>query len=259
MSEPGPDVGPGTLTKANAIVLALEIHGELNPRQIAELVHEPLSSTYRLVQSLVAIEWIEAGRRRGAFRLGMYFLRVGGRFEDSVDVRRLAFEPLRDLRTETGMTTFLCERRDTRAVCVERFDGMQVRSMPLQIGDALPLFVGAASLAILSFLPNGERQALLNLLAAQTPSAHSGVAELAAVVESTRQRGYASTDNEVTTGIADLAAPVFNHRGELVASVSISGLRAAVLSHQPELARHVLSTASIVSRRLGRKDGEGDA
>lgn len=242
------------LTKANAVVGALEREQELTAQQIAELVDEPVSSTYRLLQSLAAIDWVETGTRRGLFRLGVSFMRVGGRFEDQIEVRREAFEPMRRLRLDSGWTTVLCVRRGLRAVCVERFDGPQIRSMALQVGDSLPLFVGAASLAILAFLPAGERKGLLAQFA--TKRALDGLAppapeDLELVLADTAERGYARSDSEVTVGMAGLAAPVFNHRGELVASLSMSGLRSPLLSQEEQHIAGVLEAAEVVSRRLG--------
>ena len=48
----------------------------------------------------------------------------------------------------------------------------------------------------------------------------------------TRKNGYALSDADVTPGIAALGAPIFNHRHELEASLSISGLRDQILGYK---------------------------
>ncbi|NQX16877.1 IclR family transcriptional regulator [Rathayibacter sp. VKM Ac-2857] len=246
------------LSKADAIVRLLEQRGESTAAEIAEEVGEPVSSTYRLLTNLAAIGWIDAGSRRGVFRLGVHFMRVGGRLEDRISVRDATVPSLRSLLAATGATSFLCLRRGTRAVCVERFEGRDVRSLALRLGDSLPLHLGAAPVALLSFLPESEREAVIEQLAAErTQDAGGSTAvtptadELRRTVALTRDRGYSISDGDVTPGIASLGAPVFNHRGELEGALSISGLRSTVLSTSVPTVDLVLEAAATSSRALG--------
>jgi DNA-binding IclR family transcriptional regulator len=255
MSEPIDNAaGLEILGKANAIVAALKGRAELTAGQIAETVGEPVSSTYRLLQTLAAIGWVETGRRRGLFRLGIYFLRVGGRLEERLDVREASRLPLQELRQETGWTSFLFIRLRTRGVCIERFDGASVRSLAIQVGESLPLHHGAGPRAILAFLPAGEQQAVIEQFASdyhdpQWPAPDQ--AALRANITADHDRGYSISDEDVTPGIAAIGAPVFSHRGEVKGAVSVSGLRDPVLDPALRVADLVQRTARDVSRALG--------
>jgi DNA-binding IclR family transcriptional regulator len=246
------------LGKANAIVAALEAQAELTAAQIAEAVGEPVSSTYRLLQTLAAIDWVETGRRRGLFRLGIYFLRVGGRLEERLDVREASRALLRELRKETGWTSFLFIQRRTRGVCIERFDGGSVRSLAIQVGESLPLHHGAGPRAILAFLPVGEQRSIIEQFASdyhdpQWPAPDQDA--LRANITADHDRGYAISDEDVTPGIAAIGAPVFSHRGEVKGAVSVSGLRDPVLDPTLGVADLVQRTAREVSRSLGYSEG----
>jgi DNA-binding IclR family transcriptional regulator len=253
-----PSAGLDILAKADAVITALESEQELTAQQLAEAVNEPVSSTYRLLQSLAAIDWIEPGEKRGLYRLGVYFMRIGGRFEDRLDVRREAFEPLRTLRLGTGWTSVLCVRRGSRSVCVERFDGLYVRSVAMQVGDSFPLYVGAAALTLLANLPVGEQLSLLAQFARRAGSSDDPLApphgELQERLDRIRADGFAWSENEVTAGFLAIAAPVFNHRRELAASVSVSGLRSATTDDRNSLTEHVRATAAEISNRLGFRE-----
>ncbi len=239
MSEPiGDAAGLEILGKANAVVAALEARAELTAAQIAETVGEPVSSTYRLLQTLTAIGWVETGRRRGLFRLGIYFLRVGGRL------------------------SFLFIQRRSRGVCVERFDGASVRSLAIQVGESLPLHHGAGPRAILAFLPVGEQHSVIEQFASdyhdpQWPAPDQDA--LRANITADHDRGYAISDEDVTPGIAAIGAPVFSHRGEVQGAVSVSGLRDPVLDPALPVADLVQRTAREVSRALGYSEGDSDA
>lgn len=247
------DGGIEILSKAGAIVDALATAKVLTVSAIAEVVGEPTSSTYRLLQSLIQMGWVEPSPSRGNYRLGLACMQIGGVLEDSLDVRGLALPRLRDLRSTANVAALLCYRRGTRAVCIERIEGHDVRSVAMQVGDSLPLHVGGAPFALLSFLPVGERHAVVDELVASggSPYAVPDEATLHDAIERTRERGYARSDEDVTIGIAAFGSPVFNHRGELVAAVSISGLRERLIDRETELAPLVVETAASISADLG--------
>lgn len=257
------DGGIEILSKAGAIIDALAGTQALTVSALAEAVDEPTSSTYRLLQSLLAMGWVDAAPVRGTYRLGLACMQIGGVLEDSLDVRGVALPRMRELRSTAGVAALLCYRRGVRAVCVERLEGHDVRSVAMQVGDALPLHVGGAPRALLAYLAAGEQHAVVDeLLAggggvggAAAPYPVPSAAELDAELRATRARGYARSDQDVTIGIAAFGSPVFNHRGELVAAVSISGLRERLVEREAEMSALVVSTAAAISADLGFDGG----
>lgn len=247
------DAGLDLITKVNAVLSILERRGETSAAEIADLTGEPLSSVYRLLQSLVGIGWIDRGWRRGSYRLGLLILTVGSQLEEQLDIRECALPTLRRLNAATSLTTFLCVRRQARAVCVERVEGEAVRSLAMQLGGSLPLFVGGAPRALLAFLPHHEQEAVLRVDAPQPGDPpRPGPSAIAADIARVRGLGYALSDEDVTPGIASLGAPVFNHRGEVVAAISLGGLRAQVLGErQSRHADLIVAGAADASRALG--------
>lgn len=218
------------IAKVDAVISELERRGEVSATDLAAALGEPLSSTYRMLQSLTVIGWVDRSPQRGKYRLGLPLMTIGGQVEDSIDLRELARPPLASLRRETDATSFLCVRRGARAVCVERFEGPAVRSMAMQLGGSLPLYSGAAPRALLAHMPPSEQHDVLRggLTFPGDPPPPAAAA-IRADLEEVRRRGYAISDEDVTAGVAALGAPVFNHRHELVASISISGLRGQIL------------------------------
>ena len=240
--------------KVDAVITVLEQRGETSAADIAGLTGEPLSSVYRLLQSLTGIGWVDRGWRRGTYRLGLLLLEIGSRLEDQLDIREAAVPTLRQLLTDIGVTAFLCVRREARAVCVERLEGRSVRSLAMQLGSSLPLYAGAAPRALLAFLPAAEQQVVLATAELAGDPPRPNLAAVEADIDQVRRRGYAVSDGDVTPGIAALGAPVFNHRGELAAAISISGLRAQVLGDQePRNVELILTGAREVSRALGQE------
>ena len=242
------------IAKVNAVIGVLESRGEASAAEIAERTGEPLSSVYRLLQSLTGVGWVDRGWRRGSYRLGLLLLTIGGQLEDKLDIRECALPSLRHLLETTGTTSFLCVRRDTRAVCVERLEGQAVRSLAMQLGSSLPLFAGAAPRAILAFLPPAEQRSSLRASRLPGDPPRPDAAAIQTDIERVRRDGFAVSDGDVTPGIAALGAPVFNHRGELEAAISISGLRSQILGSSREANIELITSgAREVSRSLGQQ------
>ena len=243
------------IAKVDAVISELERHAELTAAELAEAIGEPLSSTYRMLQSLTVIGWVDRSPRRGRYRLGLPLMTVGGLVEDNIDLREVSRPGMLALLRQTDATTFLCVRRDARAVCVERMEGRAVRSLAMQLGSSLPLYSGAGPRAILAHMPPSEQHGVLTSgvpYPGDPPRPHLG--EVMAELEQVRRQGYAVSDGDVTTGIAALGAPIFNHRHELVASLSISGLRGQILGGLVERnCELLLSVAREISTQLGEE------
>lgn len=218
------------ISKAGAVLDVLESSGPTSAADLAVALGEPLSSIYRLMQSLSAIGWVDRVAKRGPYRLGLAWMTVGGLLEDHLDIREACLPSLRALAGITGATGFLCVRRGSRAVCLERVEGLSVQSLAMQLGSSLPLYSGAAPRALLAFLSHAEQE---DALADATrfrddpprPDEATVQADLAEILE----RGYAVSDGDVTPGVASMGAPVFNHRGEVDGAVSVSGLTLQIL------------------------------
>jgi DNA-binding IclR family transcriptional regulator len=245
--------GLDLVSKVGAVLDALEQAGELTSAELAAATGEPLSSIYRLVRNLTGIGWLDKGVSRGGYRLGLMFFTIGATVRDGIDIREAARPALRHLVAETGATSFLCVRRAGRAVCVERIEGTAVRSLALELGNSLPLWCGAAPRAILAYLPRAAQLTVLEDIGTQPgdPARPSPAAVLADAQRS-RAAGHTVSDEDVTPGIAALGAPVFDHRGELAAAISISGLRSQVVGELVEKnVALIIAAAASVSRALG--------
>lgn len=219
------------ISKAGAVIDSLERDKESSAAELAGALGEPLSSVYRLLQSLTATGWVERGSRRGTYRLGLSMMTIGGLVEDHLDIREASLPSLRDLVKATGVTSFLCVRRGSRAVCLERIEGYAVQSLAMQLGGSLPLYAGAAPRALLAFLPAAEQEAILsdNSQQLRDDPARPDDDDIVADIARVRESGYSVSDADVTPGIASLGVPVFNHRGEVQGALSVSGLRGQVL------------------------------
>jgi DNA-binding IclR family transcriptional regulator len=232
-NDAGPEAAraPSLIVKAGALMEALAQKRVATSAQLTELIDEPVSSVYRMLGTLVDIGWVEQMGPRGAYRIGGKLLSLSNDLVRRLDIRRASLPVLTRIHEATGETTFLCVRHGTRAVCIERIDGVRVNSRVLRLGRSLPLHVGAAPRALLAFEDREAWDEYATIASVTEGLGHDvSRSALHAELEEIRSAGFVVSDNTVTPGIAAVGAPIFDDRGEVAASLSVSGLREGVLA-----------------------------
>lgn len=242
------------LTKVASLLDALAEHGELTPKEAAEHVAEPLSTVYRLLADLRELGYVEPGVDKGKYGLGIKLFRLGSRAVDRVDVLDMAGPHMEELHDRTGETLFLCIQRGLDGICIAKLDGIRVHSVSLEIGGSLPLHAGAAPLALLAFQGEDswseyiDQGGLRPWKGIEIPTP----AGLHATLSETVERGYAVSDGDVNPGIAALGAPLYDYEGRVRASLSLSGVREAILADKlDEMSTLLLESTAAISASLG--------
>ncbi|MGH9894703.1 MAG: IclR family transcriptional regulator, partial [bacterium] len=123
-----------------------------------------------------------------------------------------------------------------------------------KIGSSSELHNSAVGKAIAANLPLEEQAEVIGRIAMTktTPASITSRRKLKAHLEAVRQQGYALNKEEELIGIHGIAAPVYGHRGEVVASVCIT-----IPSYRFEASKlafyaaGVVDAANAISRRMG--------
>jgi DNA-binding IclR family transcriptional regulator len=219
------------LGKAARLLDVLSTNDDATAPELAVLVGEPRPTVYRLVQDLVALDYVTEGSRPGTYRLGLELFRLGSLVGLRFDVRDAAASVMNEVHKALEETVYLVIRRGHDAVCIDRIEGLQIRSMALQLGGALPLHVGAGPRVLLAHQTREYWQRYFDevKLEAVTPRTPTTRAGIVALLEEARQQGYTISDEDVTIGITSVGAPIFDHTGTVCAALSIGGLRSTVL------------------------------
>ena len=252
--------GLETLRKADAIIGVLEHGGEASAKEVSTALGLSSSSTYRLLRALKAVGFVDEGSRRGLFRIGAYFLAVGRAVEDGLDIRRYARDILQQLCFETGWTWSLYVSRGHQAICLERFEGLRIRTSRIRVGDSFPLHSAAGPRAILAFLPDAERHTAVHELYAKgfdgIPGMHAQPAPpprqvLEEQIGTDRARGFAIAEEVITAGSAGIGVPIWNYRGELEGAVVVGYWRDALLGRGSQALELAKRAANSISSALG--------
>ncbi|TQR07789.1 IclR family transcriptional regulator [Psychrobacillus soli] len=228
-------------------------HAELTFQEIIELSHIPKTSVYRMLISLEEMGFLEKGDD-SKYRLGLLFLTYGNLVSTRLDLRQIAYPIMQSLHKELKEAINLIIRQGEEAMYIEKIDHYQKVRLYTAIGRKSPLYAGACSRVLLSFLQEDEIESYVENIQLES-FAIGTITEKGKLLESiknARENGYTISHSELENHTSAIAAPIFNCKGEVVAGISIAGIE---VNYQDEnvarFAEKAIYAANEISRKLG--------
>jgi len=213
----------GAIDRALAVLGVLADADEpMGVTEIARRIGLPKSVVHYHVSALVRNHYLEARPDR-RYGLGHAALRLGRGSYGHLDLRARALPHLRALHHDTWETVTLSVLVGRECVYVDQLVSPQEIKLAVELNRPFPLHAGASGRAILAFLPQESREALLaeplERLAAGTVVDPDG---LRGLLERVRGAGLAVSRSERQEGAASIAAPIFDGHG-VAGAVSVCG------------------------------------
>ncbi len=255
-------VAPGEAQHANPLqsvdraLTILEIlarHGELGVTGIAGELDVHKSTASRLVGALEAHRLVEQLGDRGKYRLGFGIVRLAGATTARLDLPRQSRPMCRRLAVELGETVNVAVLDGTAVVNVAQEQGNAAISAHNWLGQRTPAHATSSGKVLLAWATEDERAAIIEAgLTRYSDNTITDSAALAAELDDIRQRGWASTSEELEIGLNAVAAPIRGADGVVVGAISVSGpsYRLAASSFT-EIAKRVQFEAEAISLELG--------
>ena len=223
------------------------------PSDVAEVLDTHRSTALRLLQTLA-----DAGYARrlpdGRYSLGYRMVGLAQRAQEQFDLRTIGHPHLVELTTQTGCTTHLAAIDNGHVVYVDKVEPTDSPRILSQIGRPVPLHTASAAKAILAHLPAGRLDLLLDdwVFTRYSPSTITTREAFLADLDAARERGYAVDDGEYEDYVNCIAVAVRDATGDVVASISVTALRAirdlaSLVADLPRLRQ----AATDMSRDLG--------
>ena len=225
---------------------------------IAKRVKLNKATAHRLLATLEARGYVERCTSGRLYRLGVRAFELGLYFQNQLDIRRIAFPYLTEMVKITDETAFLCIQDGDEAICLDRVESDQnIQIFTLRIGGRQPLHCGAAPRAL---LPSLNEEALISYvhrtgLPKFTPRTIDKLDRLREDIALTHRQGYVVSNEDVTSGVAAVGAPVRDHSGKIIAAISLSGLAAQYKPDRIKMLASIISdNAKKISRQMGYQE-----
>lgn len=210
----------------------------------------PRSTTYHLLNAMIEEGFVVHLADEHRYGLGLAAFEIGSGYARQEPLQRLARRPLALLVDRVGHSAHLAvlHGREVLYVLEDRASGRP--PLVTDVGVRLPAHLTASGRAILALLPSSQVRALYSTSAdfvdrtGRGPRTLSG---LRTVLSDARQRGYATENGEVTTGLASVAVAVLDHNQHPVAAVAVTYPEDAA---DGALAEAVAATAAQLTGRI---------
>ena len=228
--------------------------GGLGVTEIANQIDINKSSVFRTLSTLVQYGYIEQDSDTGKYKLGYKFLDISSKLLESIDLRTEAKPFLQELENRTNEVIHLVVYDQGEVVYIEKLEGNETLRTHSKVGKRAPMHCTSVGKAILAYLPDNDVLTIIERKGMPCHTNHT-ITEKGALLEElkqVRQRGYSLDQEENEYGITCIAAPVFDHLGNIVAAVSISGPTTRMNDDRLNaLGPIMIQTSQQISVRLG--------
>ncbi|HUX42400.1 MAG TPA: IclR family transcriptional regulator [Rectinemataceae bacterium] len=243
-----------SVLKSIALLEALAQQGDRRLSDLARDLSMAKSTVHGILETMEAEGLVERSPEGGSYHLGVRLIELGNRAQLGLDICRISAPFLTGLNAEFDETVHLTVLDHDQVLyvdCVESKKRLRTYSV---IGVRAPLYCTSVGKAIMAWLPESEirRIAAEKGLPKITETTLTSIESLMTELERTRVRGWALDDCEHEEHLRCVGAPVRNSRGEVFASLSLSGpAERNTLERLEEIAPRLVQATSEISRRLG--------
>lgn len=233
-------------------------HPDVGVTHLADLMGSTKSHVFRLLHTLEQRGYVLKDPDTRTFRLGYRALFLGDHAREQASLPDTAGPIMDGLSEATGENVHLIVRERTRSVCIALRQSQAYLRLYAEVGRHGPLHAGGGSVLLLAYAPDEVRDAVLDgELTGYTRRTITDPARLREELARVRRQGYHVALEDLDEGAFSIAAPIRDHRGDVIAAISVAGpvarLDDATRERHLRLAR---TAADDVSRRLGRVDRE---
>jgi DNA-binding IclR family transcriptional regulator len=222
------DARRSTIQSVDRAARILKALGAGAPRlgvsELADRLGLAKTTVYGLLRTLERQDLVEQDVETGKYRLGPAMLQLGNAFLDNHELRARSLLWADTLATTVGEAVRVGVLHGRQVLVVHHVFRPDGTVQILEVGASLPWHASALGKAQVSALPPDRRRTLLagpmpRLTGRTIVDPH----QLAIALDEIAGAGLATEDQEAVIGEAEIAAPVFDHRGHAVGAIGVAG------------------------------------
>jgi len=243
-----------SVSKALRILKAFDTQNSV--WRVGELAKEldfSKSTVSRLIQTLVAENFLAEDPESPGYRLGSALLSLAGHYVSDSELYQEVASVLNKLVLETGESAHIAVKNNHQILYLNKQIGPYYSEIKTQTGAINPAHATSSGKVLLAYSPEKTIDVILNEeLEAYTEYTLTNPIKLRKKFTQIRQQGYSVSKEELAIGNYSLAAPVYNYENEIVCAITIVGPIARLTDDKLErFQRLIVRSAREASERLG--------
>lgn len=181
------------------------------------------TTVHRLMATLIHAGWVDR-TDEGAYRIGLRVFEIGSSALEELDIRSAARSYMTELAEAFGDTAYLMVPAEQGAVCIDRVEGKNTLVVAgINVGNVIPYHAAAGPTVMLAYSEKLRIKWVRDGLPAFTDRTLVDATQLQEHLDTVRRDGYSLSNSDYLDGVAAVAAPILDHSGTLIASISIGG------------------------------------
>jgi DNA-binding IclR family transcriptional regulator len=250
---------PGIQSVEIASRILVAMADALQPLPLKDLARRsgmPAAKVHRYLVSLTRTKLVAQDSSDGRYSIGPAAIALGLAGLHSLDAVRIASEFLGDLRDASGETAVLAIWSSAGPVIIRIEESSRPVFMNVRVGSTLPLLRTAVGRVFAAYHSAEEVRSLIAKERRALGRRTGREASIEGMLARTREVALGIVDGDLVPGVTALAAPVFDHRARVVASVALLGGPEHLEARADSAAAGLLKeAAAAISERLGYRAG----
>ena len=192
------------------------------------------SKAFSILATLNKYGFIEKDPQNKTYSLGLGLLFLARRVLDRLDIRDIVTPFVDELSKQTGKTVFFGLKNEDHVFVVAKREGDPFMDISIRLGHRFPMTFGALGKAIVSFLPEPEKEKILSrkkLYFYGDPS-RMKKDRLLKEIEQCRKQGFAEERGDIRPGIHAVSAPVLGPGDRVIGCLTLIGTFAESLAEK---------------------------
>ncbi len=245
-----PDSPSAAVERALAMLEAVAQAAEgLSNAEISRKLNIPKSSASYILRTLETQGYLRRDAESGKYRVGLKILSLSRGALGGRDVRGIALPIMRHLTKQTGLTCHLAVLDGPDAVYIEKVEPEGFIRMDTWVGRRMRVHATSVGKAIVAHIPQPQLEQILHQsgMERRTPKTITTPSRLLKELEKVRAQGYAVDDEENNLGARCVAAPIYDDRSSIEASLGLSGTTQQV---SPQTMPRILEALKDAARHI---------
>ncbi len=248
-----------TITAVDRALALLEVvaeHPGVGLSELARLSGNTKTLAFRMATTLESRGYLLKDSETRSYTLGHKPLLLSEKMQHQMPLLRVANPILDDLVSRTQENVSLLVRDGLQSVCIGIRQSPQPIRLYSELGRQGPLHVGGGPKLLLAFAPSDVQETVADgALDRFTPETITDGPKLLSALEKIRFQGYNISHGDQDAGAFSIAAPIRNHSGQVIASLSVAGPQSRLTDDLERLyVRMLLAAVNEISALLGWQD-----